>query len=124
LKEIEMQVPRAKRGFTLAELLVVIGLIAILVSLILPAVTQSRGAARRAACTDKLRQLGLAMHNYESTYTFFPPGGVYTTTKKPGTIPTGNQDLDGRAPWTVLILPYLEENNRYQLFDFNPPLLS
>lgn len=113
--------PRVRRGFTLIELLVVIGLIAILVSLILPAVQQSRGAARRAACTDKLRQLGLAMHNYESSFGLFPPGGVHTTTKSPGTIPNGHQDLDGRAPWTVLILPYLEENNRYVLFDFNLP---
>ncbi|MBL8851659.1 MAG: DUF1559 domain-containing protein, partial [Planctomycetaceae bacterium] len=45
----------------------------------------------------------------------------HLTTKRPGTIPTGNQDRDGRAPWTVLILPYLEETNRYNLFDLNLP---
>src|SRR5262245_11254338 len=104
---------RQRRGFTLIELLVVIGLIAVLAGLLLPGVQQARSAARRAACTDKLRQLGLAMQNYHSTHRVFPPGGVHTTTKRPGTVPTGNQDRDGRAPWTVLILPFLEETNRY-----------
>ena len=109
------------RGFTLLELLVVIAIIALLLALLLPAVRQARASARRTACIDKLRQIGLAIHNYHSTHSVFPPGGVHTTTRPPGTIPSGDQDRDGRAPWTVLILPFLEESNRYDRFDFDLP---
>lgn len=62
------------RGFTLIELLVVIAIIAILVALLLPAVQQAREAARRSQCKNNLKQLGVAMANYEQTHNIYPPG--------------------------------------------------
>tara|TARA_B100000809_G_scaffold258850_1_gene302765 strand:+ start:310 stop:1194 length:885 start_codon:yes stop_codon:yes gene_type:complete len=97
--------------------LVVIAIIGILVAMLLPAVQAAREAARRAQCSNKLKQIALALHNYHSAHNTFPPGGI---TKLPvsNCELQGTPDLDVGPPWTVLILPYLEDQDRYDRYDF------
>jgi prepilin-type N-terminal cleavage/methylation domain-containing protein len=104
---------RQSRAFTLVELLVVIAIIGILVALLLPAVQSAREAARRMQCQNNLKQLGLALHNYHDTQQAFPPGA----TMPDATIETQNNDQLG-ANWVIKILPYMEQQNLYNQFDF------
>jgi prepilin-type N-terminal cleavage/methylation domain-containing protein len=112
---------RRPHGFTLVELLVVIAIIGILIALLLPAVQAAREAARRAECTNKIKQIGLALHNYHDTHRVLPPGSlssIRVTYSSSDWCNSGAEPTHVRAPWSVLILPYLEQLNLYQKFDF------
>ncbi len=111
------------RGFTLIELLVVIAIIAILVALLLPAVQSAREAARRTQCKNNLKQIGLALHNYESTFSTFPPGFISQVTGPWSG--GGNDPVPEIGPgWSVfaMILPQLEQTQLHEQIDFNRPI--
>ena len=99
----------SKRGFTLIELLVVIAIIAILVALLLPAVQQAREAARRTSCKNNLKQIGLALHNYQSTFGAFPPSLCLNRSGGTG----------GQWSPQVRILPFVDQANLQELVDFD-----
>lgn len=93
-----------RSGFTLVELLVVIAIIGVLIALLLPAVQQAREAARRAQCTNNLKQVGLGVHLYHDTFGVAPPNGIF----------------DHGPTWWVLTLPFMEQNNVYDQLEFKP----
>lgn len=129
-----MKIHRKRRnGFTIIELLVSIGTIAILVSLLLPAVQNSREAARRLTCSNNLRQIGMAFSNYHSQFQILPPFSIWTGPPgEPlggGVLPVGLVDrvAQGISPgtepdrlcanWLMLLLPQLDQTNVYQQFN-------
>ncbi|MBI1325725.1 DUF1559 domain-containing protein [bacterium] len=108
---------RHKGGFTLIELLVVIAIIAVLIALLLPAVQSAREAARRAQCVNNLKQLGLAIHNYESIHGTLPIGRVWTP--QPGFPLPGFFMGPQNTNWFTQILPQLEQQALYDAFNFS-----
>jgi prepilin-type N-terminal cleavage/methylation domain-containing protein/prepilin-type processing-associated H-X9-DG protein len=105
---------RRRRGFTLIELLVVISIIGVLVALLLPAVQAAREAARRMQCTNNLKQIGLAVHHYETAVSTLPLGCVVTFDSAKNPVFTG---------WgiTARLLPHLEGQNHFNACNFNLP---
>ena len=123
-----------RRGFTLIELLVAIAVIAILISLILPAVQSAREAARKVSCRNRLKQIGIALHLYEEANRVFPSGYIYfgATAPAPATVtvpqsfrtdaPPPSPQFQPNGPgwsWMTLILPHMDQGPLYRKIDFN-----
>src|SRR5262245_61914865 len=106
--------PTAGRGFTLIELLVVIAIIAVLLALLLPAVQAAREAARRAQCVNNLKQIGLAVANYQDQFLCYPPGGITDSVNK-SPWAAGANSLN----WRAMVLPQMEGMAAYNAINFS-----
>ncbi len=112
---------RTRIGFTLVELLVVIAIIGILIALLLPAVQAAREAARRSQCSNNLKQIGIALHNYHDSFKVFPPALINSgRTTSSGALLDWDPDQGAlnTTGW-VLLFPYIEQRPAHDLYDFN-----
>lgn len=116
---------RLRAGFTLVELLVVIAIIGVMVGLLLPAVQAAREAARRMSCSNNVKQLALAMHNYHDTFNSFPAAAIWKREPSgatPATLPPENgRDAGWGATWVVMLLPFIEQGNLADQYDPTVP---
>jgi len=104
--------PTTVRGATLIELLTVIAVISLVTALLLPAVQRAREAARRASCANNLRQIGLALHEYDGTYQCFPPAATHE-------MPWGGTTIERSYSPHTHLLPYLDQGELYNAINFN-----
>jgi prepilin-type N-terminal cleavage/methylation domain-containing protein/prepilin-type processing-associated H-X9-DG protein len=102
-------------GFTIVELLVVIAIISVLIALLLPAVQSARESARKSSCKNNLRQIGVGMHNFESSYRWLPPGYQY--------IESAQGNSRGFS-WGAWLLPFMELSNVHDQLDFDRPVFD
>jgi len=105
-----------QQGFTLIELLVVMAIISILISLLLPAVQKAREAASRTSCLNNLKQISLATLNFESGHRCLPPARVLRINPDND---DGEPKLRGGATWAIYIFPYMEQENAFELWNFD-----
>lgn len=117
--------PPNRKAFTLIELMVVIAIIALLIAILLPAVQQAREAARQTQCKNNLKQIGLALHNYESSHNVFPPSCIVNPFVNGSAYGISYGDSLRVGPsgfaWGVSLLPYIEQATVYNQFDPNSP---
>lgn len=124
--------PHRRDGFTLIEMVVVISIIGVLTALLLPAVQQSREAARQSQCKNNLKQIGIALHSYHEAHRVLPPAMVLSGLGEPyggGILPLGTFDRVAmgfspslepdriHANWAILLLPFLDQRSVYRAFD-------
>lgn len=117
-KPLGRRSPGRTSGFTIIELLVVVSIIAILMSLILPAVQQAREASRRTQCRNNLKQIGLALANYHSAHTMFPPAMINPGRLDSFPFYSGGNKVLNTTGW-ALLLPFMDQENIYDRYDFD-----